>query len=185
VLIIIEGPDHSGKTTLHQSLKEIKGTHLALLSTNERQSDPAKFFSYVKSISSMAAITNVVTDRHPVISELIYGPILRPNEEMIGDIGWSSPGIIKNLFGDPPIIIIYCKVSPSDTAFRRRFAKSYQLHGVKPNIELICRSYDELMLKIRQSSGGLHVIEVDQFDPRQKTKEVICDLLNQSGERNG
>lgn len=129
MIIITEGPDSSGKTTLIQALSE--ELKLARVGTYDR-TQPQHYQHWVE-----ACPHNIITDRWPAISDLVYGPIL-------GRGTWSS---MKQ--ADTPHFLIYCR--PQDSEIMNTIHNKPQLEGVIDNAKSILRAYDDLMAQLNPS----------------------------------
>lgn len=96
MLIIIEGLDNSGKSTLAQKL-----SHQLNIPIQEGSGPPKTEEEFIDRVNRYLEIEPpVIFDRHPVISESIYGPIIR-NKDIV------TPSMKVRLFNSKPIII-YC-----------------------------------------------------------------------------
>lgn len=106
-MIIVEGPDGAGKTTLINKL--VKGTGLPVA--------PRVVSKDAEAMTDLVAWTeenvkkgwqNVIFDRHRLISEPIYGPVLRPEfEPKFDDQGWLHSMYHEFYMGVRPLVI-YC-----------------------------------------------------------------------------
>jgi hypothetical protein len=138
MLIVVEGPDGSGKTTLVRSAREHAVTaNLITLTRN----GPAPMPDMVQTlfwIQSYPPSAVLICDRIASISERVYGPILRGT----------------NLFEKHPLefgigrvdAIIYCR--PPDIKILTGSCNEPQLTGVSSNITKIIDAYDDLMERI-------------------------------------
>src|SRR4051812_422488 len=105
-MLIVEGPDGSGKSTLVKRLHRDLGLPIAkkvVSSDTKPKVDLAKWTE--ESISRGFQFT--IFDRYRLISEPIYGPILRnrQNPSFI-DLGWLSDQMWRFYASHP--IVIYC-----------------------------------------------------------------------------
>lgn len=72
MIIVVEGPDNSGKSTLAQELSRKLGWQV-LHSGGPCESKQ----DYMERIVKIYNSHRVIWDRHPAVSEYIYGPVLR------------------------------------------------------------------------------------------------------------
>lgn len=105
-MIIVEGPDGSGKTTLIKKLSERTG-----LSVSPRVvSKDAESMVDLKTWTEMNVKQGwqpLIFDRHRLISEPIYGPVLRTKAEPgFGDSEWFYDQLYRFYRAEP--FIIYC-----------------------------------------------------------------------------
>lgn len=133
-MIIVEGPDNTGKTTLIKELSQyfpelqvvkspghvVLGEALAWVAGAIRNEDP-----------------RFIYDRYFPISERVYGPVLRD-----GDIfGQYTFDLLRLTLRREPLIV-YCR--PSDEV-AQMWGDRQQLNGVKQHAAELCRRYDWLM----------------------------------------
>ena len=148
-MVIIEGMDNSGKTTLAKQLKETFPT-LELEHSPSKESLGTKLHWVARAIRRLDP--HVMYDRYAPISERVYGPIVRP---LIGDVfGAYSFDLLRLTLRKNPLII-YCR--PSDetiTAWDERI----QLNGVKSHAKELIQRYDWMMQVLREFSAGSGLI---------------------------
>lgn len=135
-MIIIEGCDNSGKTTLIQRLAE----ELKLLSiTNRRRPQQREdVFNYTANMVMLSLHFSTIFDRWQAISEPIYGPICR-------GIGYLEPGDTDYLHAVAQVanpLIIYCR--PQDSTILN-FGERDQMEGVIENGRKLIEAYDHEM----------------------------------------
>lgn len=140
-MIIVEGPDNSGKTTLINDLKhdfdqyaifDKSPSHLVI-------GDNPDLVSWITWIETSLIPENrsVIYDRHPIISESVYGPVCR-DENLLEETGYWD--ILKSL---KPLIII-CR--PSSIALFN--IKTKQPKFVLQKHKEIVVAYDKLYTKL-------------------------------------
>ncbi len=96
--IVLEGPDGGGKSTLATLLSEITGMPVA-----PGEGPPKAPGEIVARIFRLQELDGVIFDRHPIVSESIYGPIIR---------GKNAERLPRNQvrdFYDGRNFIIYCQ----------------------------------------------------------------------------
>lgn len=105
-MIVIEGPDGAGKTTLINKIVEATGLEIAprvVTKDAEAMVDLQQWVQHNLAFGQQ----KLIFDRHRLISEPIYGPILRRKlEPGFSDLAWLVPAIQKFYAVDP--LIIYC-----------------------------------------------------------------------------
>lgn len=135
MLIIIEGVDASGKSTLASALSDALG-----MSIVPSEGPPRHPGEINERLARYAQYDNVIFDRHPVISQPIYGQLRQPAER------------INSLFEcqlyDVQPIFIYCEVSGNNKQldfFDRHTRKTYDtddhMQQVDHNYHLLLASY--------------------------------------------
>jgi hypothetical protein len=105
-VIIIEGPDGGGKSTLVQLLSERLKLPVA---DKVVASDTTAMVDLVKWTEENVekGFQRTIFDRHRLISEPIYGPILKPRQDpSFGDLAWMSDMVWRFYQAKP--IVIYC-----------------------------------------------------------------------------
>lgn len=144
-MIFIEGPDNSGKTTLCEAIKSlgIETSHR----TKEGTSNRINFDANVQ-----LTRTQVVFDRSRVISEIVYGSVIRGKVNV-------NEGTIANFLNTKPLVI-YCR--PEDWRILSNKGRS-QMEGVLSNHSEIIQQYDDVMASMKRY--GVRVHEYDYAQP--------------------
>lgn len=136
-LVILEGADGSGKSTLAARL--LKGTgHPTLLVKRSGPPGDLETIEFMsKWLKDQAELgLNVIADRHPIISECIYRPIVRRE----GAAPWTmaeAAGAMR----DKDLLLIYCR-----TVSVRQMRSAHveqQMDGVHDHYEALLREYDK------------------------------------------
>lgn len=105
-MIIVEGPDGAGKTTLIKQLTEAVGLDIAPRVVSKNAEAMVDLRSWVEENVAIGFQPKIF-DRHRLISELIYGPALRGEPEPgFDDLEWLTEQLIRFYQARP--IIIYC-----------------------------------------------------------------------------
>lgn len=134
-LVIIESADGGGKTTLANQL--LKGTgHPTLLVKRSGPPGSIETLEFqAKWLKDQAdSGLNIIADRHPIISDQIYGPILR------GDpLRW-PPDQVAQAMKDKDILLIYCRPRLGTMLVGSRVEA--QMEGVHDNYDALVREYD-------------------------------------------
>ncbi len=93
--IILEGPDNAGKSTLAKAISEATGWPIK----NKEGRPPTQLLLFEK-FRKYEALENKIIDRHPIVSQSIYG-FIRSDEDIPQEF-------LDNFFnrGD---LIIYCR----------------------------------------------------------------------------
>jgi len=140
MFVIIEGPDGAGKTTLISKLRTKLPFYVWVLSSNSRYDNWGQVIEVVEWIETSPVYQPFLLDRHPLISETVYGPILR------GGVAYknSASDIVEwmaNTFGDS--FIVYC--NPGLDVLEKTSEAHSQRKGVRENLPKIVKAYDSLM----------------------------------------
>lgn len=128
-LIIIEGCDGTGKTTLIQSLAA--ELNLPIVKSYKPRSlvDIDQFDNWAN-----ACPRPPICDRHAAISDLVYGPIIRGSTPSTLEHAQAK---INNNF------LVYC--APPFTAVQNNIHVEPQMNGVKDQLRKIYTAYENLM----------------------------------------
>lgn len=129
-MIVIEGMDNSGKTTLAKQLAKNRDYPYV--------HSPGKSFTWDWIEKALNKEEIVVYDRFPVISEQVYGSVLR---------NWNRFGsykgqVIQRKFINKEPLIIYCR-PPEEVIFD--FGKRKQMEGVIEEKRRILKAYDRVI----------------------------------------
>lgn len=137
-MIILEGMDNSGKSKLAVHLSEI--FELPLIHSPKDRSNMVN-----DALTMLVLNPRAVLDRFSVISESIYGLIIR------GRIGFDDYnaqwGFYMDRLARCKPLIIYCR--PSDEKILD-FGEGEQMYGVIANAEELIAAYDAFMTKWRK-----------------------------------
>lgn len=158
MIIVVEGPDNSGKTTLAQVLtRYLKGCYVKTELRPVRS--PLEVYAYhnvLRAADSYAG--NVIADRHHIISEPIYGNLLRNGHCIPDDIIRYCASEIFAIYCRPPTPVIMVKNGRE------------QMDGVEDNLEEIIRAYDQAMLR-------LPFRQVVQYDFTTQSSIDLCKTI--------
>lgn len=136
-MIIVEGCDNTGKTTLIDKLCEAYGL------TKAKPPGPApreELIEFMKGITLMTRKqgTNIIVDRFPLYSEPVYGVTLRGVSALTVSDYQRYEAQLR--IHDP--LIIYCTLPIGK--IRETFAEREQLSGVEDNLQKIIDGYERL-----------------------------------------
>jgi len=138
-LVILEGADGAGKSTLAAQL--LKGTGQPTLLV-KRSGPPGSIETLqfqVKWISDQAESgLNIIADRHPLISETIYAPVVRK----VAPPPWTLADVAEVMRGQD-LLLIYCRTNLNDQVDSARVEN--QMEGVYANYWALVDRYDEWM----------------------------------------
>jgi hypothetical protein len=149
MLIVVEGPDGAGKSTLIESARQ-KKEYFVRWQSSGPPPDLKTVIQVLFWLSSFPKDVHVVCDRIPCISDRVYGPILRGIdlfEKMPLDFGL---GKLDTL--------VYCR-PPTETLLKNA-TEGTHLEGVRERQEQIVQGYDALINKLAEKLSA-RVIEYD------------------------
>jgi len=149
-MIIVEGFDNTGKTTLAEHLSDAFG--LPILTRRTTGADGIPFIMETLSILILEPLA--ILERHPVTAEWVYGPILRDKNALNEDpILWDY--WVRKLLRSNPLVI-YCR-PPDDLVFN--FGTRKQMDGVIDKSKSILDRYDLLFWEL--DNRGFSLIRYD------------------------
>lgn len=171
-MIILEGPDGAGKTTLKESLQTRYGFDEGIRGTADR----SKLYT-VTVHDTFYALRCALGNLPPVIwdrlyfSELVYANIVGRPIEFSNTQSRIVRGTLKVL--DVPII--YCR--PPGSTIKRNAQKDEQMDGVLDNLDKIIQDYDRVML----DTNALHY-DYTIHDPK-RVYDYIDKYLDERNQR--
>ena len=155
MIYVVEGPDGSGKSTLMEQLRATAGKRYFVMMRHSCrpliEADALRFYDILARANGKL---DVVVDRHPMVSDSIYGPILRGT----GLLGKYSVHKLISMLELSCTRIVYCR--PPEKTIRANLDKQPQLAGVNDKISLIIDAYDRCMRTLATKS----CIKVEQYD---------------------
>lgn len=145
-MIIVEGCDNTGKTTLIQKLKE----RFPQLEVVPKWTGPRGPGSMKKMWDHMMTYLTrnpdetkyLVFDRFPLISELVYGPVIRKHIEFSREQIEQATELLKKHFP----LVIYCRRDPE--AILANFEEREQMEGVRENVKALIDQYNRVLCEL-------------------------------------
>jgi len=136
LVIILEGPDGGGKTTLANKLSIMTGYKIAHFSYPRTQDDIDRMYTmYVDALKSAG---NVIFDRC-WYSDMVYGPVMRDG----ATITYPQMFELERLAARRGAIVVYC--TDSKTAlWQRAMRRGEDYVTSKEKFDAICDGYDVL-----------------------------------------
>lgn len=176
MIIIVEGMDGTGKTTLVQQLAhrlEVKpGKFVGSLGP----SDDYRLALVNRTISEITELEiasaegrpiNRLYDRFPLISEAIYGPILR---------GRNCFGVryypLRRRLLALKTMIIYCR--PNREVIQANIQQAPQMSGVLEHFGELLNAYDKLFVELTESPVKSYITTFDYT--RDEVQELIYKI---------
>jgi cytidylate kinase len=163
MIIVVEGPDNSGKTVLALKLAKlldsiyIKSYHIPIVYS-------AEILAYQATLEQAETFSPfVISDRHPAISEPIYGSLIRGGHRLRSeDIVHCQEAIHT---------YVYCR--PHLTTILNTLPEREQMEGVRDNISGIISLYDQIFDSLRHEGR----IPVYIFNYVTDKPEYLADRL--------
>lgn len=114
MILIVEGMDNSGKSSLIERLKLARFGSVVRKLTQGTPPTTAMTYEYCDELVDTAEdfalgidTTPIIFDRHSLVSEMVYGPTLRGGS-VISDAQWKAywswvpPGVVTTIYCRPP-----------------------------------------------------------------------------------
>lgn len=158
-LIVVEGPDGSGKTTLINNLRSATKRYYWTARSSGAPPTQYHLLQAIKLLQTLSlSLLPVILDRHVLISDPIYGPLLR-DENPVLDV-YTERGV-KNILLNTVKRIIYC--CPPRALVIEGAKIENQLKGVPERIERLIDLYDLRMTELQEY--GIEVIWYNRMPP--------------------
>lgn len=147
MLLIIEGCDGSGKTTLLETLRREVKHSFAILRMSQYPRKPTDVYAYLRWLERKPRGLHVVMDRHPLVSEPIYGPLIRKVDQTEGQ----ALAIHLRQFVQDELCFVYCR--PPDETILGNVQKNEheQMDGVIDNTRQLIDRYDRSMNSLQRT----------------------------------
>ncbi len=138
-LVVVEGCDGSGKSTLIERARENQSSRYFIRAQASRYQPSLKIaFQYLNWVKHKPDEIDIILDRFHFISDRVYGPILR-QEDVFKDLPLN--------FGLQTVAaIVYCR--PTRDKIIENVNRGTHLAGVRSHIEDLISGYDLLMDKL-------------------------------------
>ena len=167
-VIIVEGCDFTGKSTVVDKLSKTFQIPILKFPRPQHLTDALK---WVDQVMTMSRNGHVICDRSPLISEPIYGPICRPEQDPIV----KSETSIALLHEIQDVITVFCCPQWGFVST----CNNEQMTGVKENLSALYRAYINWMQTLRQR-GATEVIQYDfqGVDAEKNLLMELCSILD-------
>jgi hypothetical protein len=145
-MIILEGPDGAGKSTLAQHIHKVSGW--PIVHTGGPLIDRADFLDRVERLHLLKPQQAMIVDRTPFISDRVYA-VLPPGRPEI-----ASEKDFNDMFRRVRPIIVYCRLANTELMLKNicKTKKEHKtleyLTRVQKNHPLLVERYDEIMSTI-------------------------------------
>lgn len=145
-ILVIEGMDNTGKSTLALKFKNEFNFEI--------KHSPGKSFSWGWVKKEINRCELIIYDRFPLISEQVYGPVLRGENRIFSNLGdyWLSQ------FQQKEPLIIYCR--PPAGVISDFSGNEEQMKGVERHLLNLIKQYDKVISRLKYE-GGWKIIKFD------------------------
>lgn len=165
MIIVIEGPDNTGKTTLGLAIaKQLRAVFVKAErpSSGVRLQNFHNILEYAKTYSG-----TVVADRHVAISEPIYGQIIRGGHQL-------DPSEMSACLNRIDVIV-YCR--PPRDRILETIDERPQMEGVVTKLNEIIHAYDYALDPRTWCYGDPKLIHYDFTNPAHSPENVVKAVL--------
>ena len=167
MIIILEGPDGAGKSTLVESFRRNSNRYFWTLRSSGPPASVRQLLEVLGWATHKPSDIDILFDRHPSISESIYGPILR-DVNLLKDYPQDLWLLHSNA-------IVYCR--PPFDVIEHNVKHTPQLSGVQGCLMQIVRMYDVLMESLSDSNRIIH------YDyTKHRVEDIIAQAWSNSDE---
>lgn len=166
-VIVVEGPDGAGKSTLIDNLRLSSDRHYVSMRRSRPPKTLDEIVHIVRWIEKLTGPTPLILDRHPFISESIYGGVLRGHSLLSN---YYSVEDYQQHFKSFVDRVIYCR--PPTSVILQKMHANPQLKGVTEKIEEITARYDQIMRLVRHWG-----VQVSEYDWTDKEPTSLPDLF--------
>ena len=134
-MVVVEGMDNTGKTTLaRQQANDLGGLYLNLRRKPRSVVDIA---AYIQDTSPIRH--QLVLDRHPVFSDFVYGPVVRGTSLFTHSDARILIEMMKRV-AFLPVILVYCR--PPTEVILGSLSDRPQMDGVVQRAHQLIEKYD-------------------------------------------
>lgn len=161
-ILVVEGPDNAGKTTLAQYLaKKLKAIYIKGEYVGSTEQEVSQFHQWVLGSPRQRM---VILDRHPTISDPIYAKAVRQDGTLITTRFAVECAVDLN--------VIYCSVPIS--VLLAGLHEREQMVGVVENIQAVHEAY-EYWYRVASNLGGVPYQSIRLYD---YTKHAASDIVS-------
>jgi len=172
-LIIVEGPDGAGKTSLIKQLRQQLPHYTWLMSSNSKPASSEQIGEVTRWINRVPEDVTLITDRHPIISEYVYGTIIRgfcKHSLTFREMTVETTFIV-------PTLIVHCNLPIED--LRDNLTKTQQMAGVSNHIGQIYDTYQTLFTKMEECGARIIPYNYKKTESIEIT-HYIMDFIEES-----
>lgn len=175
-MIIVEGPDNSGKTTLSNRLA--KDLDFEVIHSPGPLDRGVKMISWLFN-EMVQQKEGVIYDRISLISDMVYANIIRSEDSFYTKRGYIQG--FKELLAATPHLIIFCR--PSDNTINN-FGEREQMDGVIDNTNSLIAGYEARMTEYiwdNRFNVLIYNFELGEKHYQLLLKEIMYFLKNKKG----
>lgn len=175
-MIILEGPDGAGKTTLLSELQQHFSFPVADRVVSKDAEAMVDLQSWVEQ-NVRQGFQEMFFDRHRLVSEFIYGPVLRRHAEPgFTDVGWT--GAMLQLFYHIRPVVIYCL--PPLQVVKDNLRGDPDNERVNPHIEPIYQAYLQRAWMDRMINPYSAIYDYTTDGQEEDHLKYYIDLINEA-----
>lgn len=176
-IVIVEGVDGSGKTTLLRNLRKQTKKYFWIASSSGRPRTYAELNEAIFWIGQSTYLKlPIICDRYPLISEKVYGPVIR-GTSLLDTLTPRQRSELTELMSDGIDRIIYCRPPVAQICANLQSTDD-QMPGVVDNIEELIRLYDRTMTVLGET---IPVLTYNYTNPGQDLDELFFGKVTRCG----
>lgn len=164
MIIVFEGMDNTGKTTAIEKMHTLFGFPIVKSLGKATKEEHEEWL--INLVQRHNDTGHILVDRLPIISEYVYGPILR-GENVLKDVQRRWLDELK-----PDMILVYCR--PHRDLILGSLADRDQMAGVVDHGAALLQSYDDFMDRVRRLDEIPLIVYNYRVDP--KAIELAGDI---------
>lgn len=179
-MIIVEGPDGAGKTTLIDTLKAATGLNVHSRASDSVGGPVENIYDWAQTdVDTWASQPMAIYDRHPLISELIYGPVAR---NFIDQAFFSEAATRTFHKFYKKSLIILC-LPPFDV-LSKNVHREAQMPGVLENLPELYEEYT-MLLRTIPLDGNVVVYDYTSVEGFTKLINRVDEHITEKGHHFG
>jgi len=158
-LLVVEGLDGTGKTTLAKRLSQETGMEYVKLVKDTKDvnfAEKLKNDTFEALETAESGERQLIYDRFPLISEAVYGPVLR-GKNALGDLYYP----LWERFLSLKPIIIYCRPLRETIWANLIGSLNNQMDGVWKNRDELLRVYDQFFAQLMENLQQTKILVYD------------------------
>jgi len=176
MIIIVEGMDGTGKTTLVQQLAHHLDMEPKKFVKSSGPDEDYKLTLFDNTLSEIQELEIAsaegksikrLYDRFPLISEVVYGPILRGHHCFEG---LHYP--LRRRLLALKTVIIYCR--PDRDVIQTNIQQTPQMSGVREHFKELLNAYDNFFRELTETPGNSYITVFDYT--RDEVQELIYNI---------
>lgn len=172
MLAVIEGPDGAGKTTLINALRRDKRLHFWVLYQSRPPDTANAVIDLLNWVSRRSPHQHLVMDRHPAISEPIYGPIFRGTNLLHG---FNNLLMLRDVD-----LFVYCRPSLEAICAAIEKTRNEQMKGVPDHILKLVEAYDTRFAQLDREGKNVFRYDYTIGDEPENVAQALIRTVRET-----